>query len=260
MYRILFVPSVQFNRPYGPLPDGKPSPWASEGQFAHQFIGNKLIPRAKVKGWNADVATADYFHGDDLAPLYIIRNNIVGLANQNPRDVFLIISIHTDGTVPGARYDNLYGGRYLGDASLELMDTVSNYIERVWPQGYFFAYPSPGYILLDGYPANCIPVIFEVAGDGTDKERQALVDKQNDLADQITNGLDAYVKAHPLGSAPPPVPPPVVDYQKLYEAAKQELDLTKTALDTRRALDLAMLSRLGALQTSLASIVKDAGV
>lgn len=222
-FKILFVPSVQYNRLYGPMKNGKLSPWSSEGDFAHQFVGGKLVPRAQVKGWDFDIATAKYTPGDDLGPLYIIRNNINGVAAAKPNTTFLVVSIHTEGTIPSQ--PNLYGGRYSGDQSYALLATICDQLGKVYPDGRRFEYPSPGYIMLDGYQPNVVLAIVEVGGDGDAERMTQLNANVNRIADGVTTGIELYIAEH---SDEPVVP---VDYKALYEAAQLTNEGLKRKLD-----------------------------
>jgi hypothetical protein len=160
---ITFAPSIQNNRPYPKPGDGDYA--EDEGTFATWFCGSKLLQLAKAKGWETHVDQATYTPGDDLGPLYAQRARIIARAKANPQTKYLIVSIHTEGTL---HEPNLFGGRYFGANSQKLLSAIDDQLVKVHPKGAWrFEYDSATYILLDGYPANCVCAIVEVAGDST---------------------------------------------------------------------------------------------
>ncbi len=207
--RVILVPSIQNNRLYPKPGDGDYA--ESEGDFASWFSVQKLGPALKAAGLDVVIDQGAYKPGDDTGPLFIQRSRIVAYAKSHPQQKVLVVSIHTEGTV----YEpNLFGGRYLGPESFVLLSKIADELAKVHSiTAKRYMLDGAGYILLDGYPANCVNAIVEVAGDSTVDKVRFLSQRANDLAFAVTDGIVAY-----LGGAAPPV-----DWQKRAETAEMEV-------------------------------------
>ncbi len=241
--RVILVPSIQQNRLYPKPGDGDYA--ESEGDFASWFCVNVLLPVLKAVRIDTVIDQGTYTPGDDLGPLYVQRDRIVAYAKTHPQQKILVVSIHTE----GAKYEpNLFGGRYLGSESYKLLSKIADELAKVHSiTAKRYMLDGAGYILLDGYPANCVNAIVEVAGDSTVDKVRFLSQRANDLAFAIKNGIVNYI-----GGAPAPV-----DWQKRAEDAEMEVARLKHVGQSEAAeLDMIAAS-LRAAADRLATVAKE---
>ncbi len=236
--RVILVPSIQQNRLYPKPGDGDYA--ETEADFATWFSGVKLQPALKAAGLEAVIDQGLYNPSSDTAPLYDQRGRITAYASAHPNQKILVVSIHTEGT----KYEpNLFGGRYLWSESYKLLSRIDDELVKVHPAGAKrFELESLSYILLDGYPANCVNAIVEVAGDSTVDKVRFLSQQANALAFAIKNGIVNY-----LGG--PQVPP--VDYEALYRAEKKRADDDKMEIARLKHVSLSEAAELAMIAASL---------